>query len=262
MLPAPSLSVSERHCCDEDYYTLMAQTDAPYFRWSSQPHDYSLDRNEHNLSVQVTPQQSTIYTATAAYEENSKCPAVFELSLPRIAMVSASLMAVPNSPTYNQPLCLINTSTGYYSYARWQVDYDDQFHFTSEEPSLMLQPKDQADSIHVLLTIGNETCEDTAQTDILLPKATLFFPNIILLGSENNGKFFCASTGVVNFELWIYDRQGDVVYHTTDVQFTWNGTHRGKACVQAAYSYRCRYTDIYHGKHWQETSGCVLVINP
>lgn len=262
VLPSPKLTVSEQHSCAVEYYTLTASTDAPYFTWSSQPHDSTLDGFEKDSIVQVSPRQATIYTATAAYQEYSPCPTTADLSLHRIATVEASLLATPNPPTYAQPLSVLNTSTGYYSYAQWHIDYDDRFHFVSSEPSLLLMPKDLADSIHIMLEIGNESCVDTAETDILLPKAVLYFPNIIMPGNDINDKFFCAAQGVVDFELWIYDRQGDVVFHTTDINFSWDGTHKGKVSPQAAYNYRCRYTDVYHAKRWQQIAGSVVLIKP
>ena len=43
------------------------------------------------------------------------------------------------------------------------------------------------------------------------------------------------------FHIYIYDRQGRLMYESDDPEFEWDGTHDGNACRQGAYVYICNY---------------------
>ena len=70
-----------------------------------------------------------------------------------------------------------------------------------------------------------------------LPVVEKFTPSL-----ESNSFFKADTTAVSDFELWIYDRRGDLVFHTTDIEQGWDGTHDGKPCPQGSYPYVVTYT--------------------
>jgi gliding motility-associated-like protein len=45
------------------------------------------------------------------------------------------------------------------------------------------------------------------------------------------------------FEIWIYNRWGELVYYSNDKNFRWNGECRGEIQYQTVYNYIIRYTD-------------------
>ena len=45
--------------------------------------------------------------------------------------------------------------------------------------------------------------------------------------------------------MHIYNRQGLLVYHTTDPSATWDGTREGEPCPQGAYVYHWHVKDAY-----------------
>lgn len=68
---------------------------------------------------------------------------------------------------------------------------------------------------------------------------SIWWPNVFTPDEERNNRFGCTVTyEIVAFEMHIYNRQGLLVYHTTDPSATWDGTHEGKPCPQGAYVYR------------------------
>lgn len=77
-----------------------------------------------------------------------------------------------------------------------------------------------------------------------LPPAGIAFPNIIVAGSEANGSFCPALSGIMGdiYELYIYSRNGLLVYSTNDPFAAWQPS---KETPQGAYTYtlRVRFND-------------------
>jgi gliding motility-associated-like protein len=95
---------------------------------------------------------------------------------------------------------------------------------------------------------------------IPITKSEIFFPNIFTPNRQENNRFRAYYTNITDFEIWIYDRRGDLVYHSTDINEGWDGTHEDRPCVQAAYVYTCTYKDtITPGGVMKKTGTVVLV---
>jgi len=116
----------------------------------------------------------------------------------------------------------------------------------------------QADSVVVLLIGGDSVCVDTARRVIPVIKEDLFFPNVFTPGRDDNNRFQVLGTEVDDFELWIYDRRGVLVFHTTDRHEGWDGTSGGIPCPQGTYAYVCHYTIPIH--QWRSRAGTVTLL--
>ncbi|MBO4307393.1 MAG: gliding motility-associated C-terminal domain-containing protein [Bacteroidales bacterium] len=99
------------------------------------------------------------------------------------------------------------------------------------------------DSILISLTTGNALgC--TSDTSFYIPVGifAVWFPNAFTPKLETN-KFFKPFTAndLEDYELYIYDRNGTLVFKTTDVEEGWDGTFNGKDCMQGVYVYISKY---------------------
>ena len=45
-----------------------------------------------------------------------------------------------------------------------------------------------------------------------------------------------------DFHIYIFNRQGALVYTSEDINFKWDGTHNGRPCPQGSYPYVITYT--------------------
>ena len=74
------------------------------------------------------------------------------------------------------------------------------------------------------------------------PKPAIAIPNIIVVGSDENGTFLPKIRGLKGdlYELYIYNRMGLLVFHTDNQDLGWTPT---ASTPQGAYTYllRCRY---------------------
>jgi gliding motility-associated-like protein len=75
------------------------------------------------------------------------------------------------------------------------------------------------------LMVFNEIgCQDVTRRDYDTP-FNVFIPNAFSPdGNGRNDIFKAEGRGVASFEIWIYDRWGDLVFHSTDMSAGWDGT--------------------------------------
>lgn len=80
-----------------------------------------------------------------------------------------------------------------------------------------------------------------------------WFPNVFTPGLDVNNRFGCVTAvQMLEFEIYIYNRKGLLVYSTRDQYAPWDGTHKGRPMPQEtyAYTYRLRTPDrlVHTGK--------------
>ncbi len=75
----------------------------------------------------------------------------------------------------------------------------------------------------------------------MVPNA--FSPNVSSIGSggSSNGKndvFLPLTRGVVEFELLVFNRWGELLFESQDTERGWDGYYNGKLCPQDVYMYK------------------------
>ena len=116
------------------------------------------------------------------------------------------------------------------------------------------------DSLEVQLTLCNNSgcCADTVFS---LPTVmrSVWFPNVFTPDADENNRFGCVTTMTVeDYELTVFNRQGQAVFHTTDPAAMWDGTYNGKKLPQGAYVYHWSLSDPYDFR--QNGTGTVLLL--
>lgn len=127
----------------------------------------------------------------------------------------------------------------YLRYRQWIVDSVVQ---KETGPRLEYEALPWVDSVVIVLMGGDSVCVDTVIRVVPVIKDYLFFPNVFTPGEAENNRFRGLGTEMKNFNLWIYDRRGVLMFHTADMAEGWDGTCNGMACPQGAYAYVCHYT--------------------
>lgn len=92
-------------------------------------------------------------------------------------------------------------------------------------------------------------CSATAQYIVEACDFRMWLPNAISPSrSDGLNDVFClparAANMIDNFEISIFNRWGELVFHSTDKHFQWDGTINGKLSVSTVYNYVIRYTDV------------------
>ncbi|MEO5642074.1 MAG: PKD domain-containing protein [Bacteroidia bacterium] len=98
-------------------------------------------------------------------------------------------------------------------------------------------------------------CVDTAVQQIcIVPDVTLFVPNAFTPNGDGvNDIFYPVSIGMdpEHFEMWIFDRWGNMIYYTNDLAKGWDGMVQGHTnpCQQDVYVWKIKANDLLGNKH-------------
>ncbi len=110
----------------------------------------------------------------------------------------------------------------------------------------------QLNPTHTFLTPGEQEvwlavedingCKDTV-FKIVTPPFTLYAPNTFTPdGNGMNDVFKFKGMGVKSFSMLIYNRWGELMYQSGDIDVGWDGTYKGKLVPSGVYIYRVEAT--------------------
>ena len=109
-----------------------------------------------------------------------------------------------------------------------------------------------ADSVTVNVT----PCEDVDETGLLtsmwVPSA--FSPN----GDYKNDVFLVQASNIRYYEIMIFNRLGNIVYHSRDILNSWDGTFEGNRVKDDVYTYVITYRDRKEEQHKKHGTVTVL----
>ena len=122
-------------------------------------------------------------------------------------------------------------------------------------------PHYESDSLQVTLVVQNENgCDDTASDTYPIVKGNVWVPNAFTPDADQNRMLKVGYDNIATYEIFIYNRRGLLVYHSTDIDECWDGKHKGKPCPAATYVYRIHYTTKSRPNDSNEKSGTVLLV--
>ena len=64
---------------------------------------------------------------------------------------------------------------------------------------------------------------------------------------------------MVKYELVIYDRAGDIVYHSDNINEAWDGTKNGRICNKGTYMYKIYYSFDHDSDNIMTKKGTVFL---
>jgi gliding motility-associated-like protein len=86
--------------------------------------------------------------------------------------------------------------------------------------------------VQLAVTSADGCADTTTQNICIRPEVTIYVPNAFTPdGNGKNDIFIPVHAGLdpEKYELWIFDRWGNLVFHTTDVNAGWDGRMKGRA---------------------------------
>lgn len=108
----------------------------------------------------------------------------------------------------------------------------------------------------ILIVQNNNNCYDTATNQIMVtPEYVFYIPNAFT--PDNDGKndyFFGKGVGIIEYDLWIFDRWGNMIYHGSDIPVEdakWDGkANNGNNTAQIdVYVWKVELKDIFNKSH-------------
>lgn len=127
---------------------------------------------------------------------------------------------------------------------------------------------------HAFMNYGNYTvelyvkssheCADSATAKIKVDSELSFYaPNAFTPDNDSHNEYFRVfSSGLManSFNLYLYDRWGELVFHSDDLEKGWNGKVKGskKLCPPGVYTWIASFKDIY-GNSIQKAGAVTLI---
>ena len=230
--------------CDSVVTLLLTVNPAYHFNEELTLCDYDLPFTFRGTVIE--PGVPAISTIDFSYNTVNGCDSIFTLDL---MVVETDLKIVSSTDFCEEAQTELMAQTDLENY-RWS---------TGEETS----------QIHISapgnysVTAATGSCEATALINIPECELNLYLPNAITPGNVDGlNDYFSidpyTQKFIGEFEIWIYDRWGELVFYSADKNFKWNGEVGGELYPNTMYSYRIRYTKKI-GK-WFVEKGVVIVM--
>lgn len=105
-----------------------------------------------------------------------------------------------------------------------------------------------------LIVMNQYGCSDTAYVPVEIgPEFTFYIPNAFSPSNDDNinDYFTGKGIGIAQFEMWIFDRWGEKIFHTNDIEKGWDGRVQGKSKEgkQEVYVWKVKIKDVLDKKH-------------
>ena len=111
------------------------------------------------------------------------------------------------------------------------------------------------------VTVTNAAgCETTDSVYIEVdPSTNIYIPNIFSPNQDgNNDIYLVRGKGVEQFNLAIYNRWGQLVFESKDIEQGWDGTKDGSPLNQGVFVYKIQVI-MYNGDRYEETGNITLI---
>ena len=254
-LVTPQISLAIYEDCNSKEYTIVSAVEpdddiSPF--WTSNPTDSTLDGQQWD-SIVISPIAATLYTL--AFE--GRCPNDTVILLnpsewPVAAMeVHPPMLDLDNLQLVAQDVSL--NATG----RTWYAD-DETAGYAS---TLYYSASADADSVLLTLVANRGECTDTTSATIPIIHSVIWAPNAFTPNGDNNQRFIIKGNDVTMIDLYIYARNGVMVWHSDNPLEGWDGNLKdGKSCPQATYTWILRYSRKDQPKIIQKAVGTVTLL--
>jgi gliding motility-associated-like protein len=160
-----------------------------------------------------------------------------------------------------------NPVSGYYPYVEftnqsssdviyWDWTFGDGTNhpdYLTPSPSHMYPTELDQKYIVTLIVKNVYGCWDTVKHTVEVgPEFTFFIPNVFSPNGDGvNDFFFGQGIGIVKYDIWIFDRWGDMIFHGDKLNDIWDGrANEGKGVAQQdVYVWKVNLTDVFGEKH-------------
>lgn len=171
------------------------------------------------------------------------------------AMPQADFNPVPTTATVLNPVVTLeNASSNDVTW--WHYTFGDGDTSLANDPSpVHTYPNAASSSYLATLVVHNaDGCYDTVSKPLNIgPEFTFFIPNAFTPNGDGvNDYFFGEGIGIKEYDIWIFDRWGNMIYHGDNIYSSkWDGkaNHGSDAAQQDVYVWKVKLTDVFGKKH-------------
>lgn len=214
--------------CAGQPVTLSAFGDADDYQWLE-----GLNLISQSNSVTVNPSATTTYIVQAS---NS-------LDTLRCTVAESVTVTVQQPPEETDSVTICDVGHG--TLDAGEVPPGSSYLWSTGETSRKIDISNPG-LYTVEITIPGELCPNIHYFPVGVKPCNelIFIPNAFSPNNDGtNETFFVVGTNAEFIEMRIYNRWGELIYETTDIDAGWNGTYKGEPVPIGVYTYVVRYLD-------------------
>jgi gliding motility-associated-like protein len=213
-----------------------------------------LHSSDTTASVWVKPQSTTIYTVNISDQcATYKLPKSIEVEIIR---PTADFSFADNIFFEGLPITFSNQSQGALTYY-W--NFGNGNNSTIVNPNEIYRPP--GDYLVTLIAIDYLGCKDTISKVIkITPEWYFYVPNAFTPDQDGkiNSTFKVSTVNILELEILIFNRWGEVIFSSKDKRFEWDGTYKGLNVQDGVYNYAIKYKNIL-GEQLEALGHVVLI---
>lgn len=249
--------IEKEYDCSTHRYDLHAIGEGNYIRWSCSPENAEIEGFEHDSVISITPDTARNYFLYMAWGSDSSCGAETSILVPKLLPLEARPSADRNVVDYERPVVVLMDKSVDAVGRTWYADGVEIGTSSRISYSLPLN----VDSVVIILVVyDNIGCSDTDYMTIYIVRAGIYVPNIFTPGLSENGFFSVHGEGLLDGEIWIYNRGGQLVWYTDNIFDRWDGTKEGKELPSGSYVYTIHYHSSLEPKISVRKTGTVTMV--
>ena len=252
----PQLNLDQN--CDTDRYFIVEVGGGYHYSWLTDPSTSGIDIIVEDSLYYVRPLHPSYYYIYADYTDEPSCPATDSIYLDTadLQFIVINFSISPEYPTSETSSLTLTDQSHNILSREWYVN-GQLCPETNSTIEVDLSLSD--DTVEVCLIGYRRFCHLSLCKKVFVDRQSIYFPNAFTPDRESNNYFTAIGVGIAEFEMWVYDRRGALMFHTTDMQQGWDGTSGGIKCRQEVYAYTCRYR-IKHQFGYRTHTGTVLLL--
>lgn len=134
----------------------------------------------------------------------------------------------------------------------WNWNFGDGDSLENSEQNIThAYPQDIADNYNIKLSIQNKYgCKANIEKPVYLPLFRFYIPNAFTPNTDDlNDVFNGKGIGIIEYELWIYDRWGEKIFYSNDLSIGWNGFVKNQLAQEDVYVWLVVLKDVFEIKH-------------
>jgi len=240
--PNPVIKVSSASACPQAAATITA-SGADSYLWST---------GATSSSITAAPATTTTYSVTGTTIWGCRGSGIGSITI--IPPPIAGFIASPNPTSiFDTEIHFSNQSSVDVVY--WHWDYGDGDTLALNTASPIHTYTQEVARYTVTLIVHNSTpCWDTISSEIFIgPEFAFYIPNSFTPnGDKNNNGFRGTGVGIEVYKLQIFDRWGDLIWQSTELDEYWNGKANGGSHVvqEDVYVWKVFLTDVFGREHF------------
>lgn len=220
---------------------------------------WDFDNGEHSTSStnEITATNVGVDYVSLIVTSEQGCDSLFEDSLIINPNPTARFVPSPNNYTtialpvfkYINKSSVDSTNDSRIDQHMWDFgDPNTDEDISHEKDPFYHYPNDTARYCATLRVATNKGCEDEFTSCVIIgPDMTVFIPNAFTpntAGPQDNEGFNAVIRGHKSMKMTIFNRWGEILFVSDNVNHKWDGTYKGKPAQQGVYAYKLQVVNL------------------